>query len=315
MAESAILFDGKTSTERFAQMVGDIARNGVVGGDGQQLNVTATGSVMQVDVGTGAAFVGHSRGTVAQRRHYINGAKVTLAIDAADPTNPRIDRVIVRLNVNETNVADRCKLKILKGTPASSPAIPPLTRSGAVYDIGLAQVRVNAGVTAIGQSNITDEREDNIVCGYINRSSQLLLHNDRHPTHRALWIQGVDSQTGAFVYITRGDGTLVFRLLPDGQLQHTSVVPASGKVIWDGLSGYDGTNQWVQGVVHFPLPRSAAPTVTRTTAVIQLEGAADVSGGATGHVTTITVYQWGFAWRVTRSGTTKIRRVEFDWSV
>ncbi len=314
MAQSSILFEGNVSTERFSQMMGDIARNGVVAGEGQQLVVTATGSVMQVNVGTGAAFIGHNRGTVAQRRHYISDATETLGIDAADPTNPRIDRVIIRLNVNETSAANKCKLAILKGTPAASPAIPPLTRSGAVYEISLAQVRVNAGVTAIGNSNITDEREDRFACGYANRTSQLLIHNDRHVTHRALWIQGVDSQTGAFVFITNGDGSLLLRISPQGQVQYSTIVPETGKARTEALSGYDGTNNRLGGRVQFAVKRTAVPVVTISNVRVFTEGSTN-NESASWNVT-ISGDTDGFYWTATKGGAlARARFIDFDWAI
>ncbi|MFU1798748.1 hypothetical protein ACM1RC_33310, partial [Paenibacillus azoreducens] len=50
----------------------------------------------------------------------------------------------------------------------SNPSPPNLTRSGSVYEISLAQVRVNANSTIVKPGNIKDERLDQTVCGLVN---------------------------------------------------------------------------------------------------------------------------------------------------
>lgn len=82
-------------------------------------------------------------------------ADETLTIAAADADNPRIDRIVVRLDTI-TNL--KVSLEVLTGTPASSPTVPALTQTASVYEIALAQVAVAAGVTSIVAGNITDER-------------------------------------------------------------------------------------------------------------------------------------------------------------
>ncbi|HJK49721.1 MAG TPA: tail fiber protein [Methanocorpusculum sp.] len=87
----------------------------------------------------------------------------TLQLAAADVNNPRIDRVVVRL---DTSVNMEVTLAALTGTPASSPAAPALTRTNYIYELSLAQVYVGVGATYISTSNITDERRNASYCGY-----------------------------------------------------------------------------------------------------------------------------------------------------
>ena len=87
----------------------------------------------------------------------------TLQLAAADVNNPRIDRVVVRL---DTSVNMEVTLAVLTGTPASSPAAPALTRTNYIYELSLAQVYVGVGATYISTSNITDERRNASYCGY-----------------------------------------------------------------------------------------------------------------------------------------------------
>lgn len=95
----------------------------------------------------------------------VSGAKLQLAIDAADGVLNRIDRVIVEWKT--TNYVDRPEIKVLKGTASSTAAAPALTNSGTKRQISLAQVSVAAGTTAITASMITDERQNPDVCGLV----------------------------------------------------------------------------------------------------------------------------------------------------
>lgn len=95
----------------------------------------------------------------------VGGAKLQLAIDAADGVLNRIDRVIVEWKT--TNYVDRPEIKVLKGTASSTAAAPALTNSGTKRQISLAQISVAAGTTAITASMITDERQNPDVCGLV----------------------------------------------------------------------------------------------------------------------------------------------------
>lgn len=86
-----------------------------------------------------------------------------ITLDAADIALPRVDRVVLRLDITNRQITVAAK----KGTPAASPTPPSLTRSGAIYELSLAKIAVAANATAIAQADITDERPDESVCGYI----------------------------------------------------------------------------------------------------------------------------------------------------
>ncbi|MDA3624245.1 hypothetical protein OU415_02285 [Saccharopolyspora sp. WRP15-2] len=78
----------------------------------------------------------------------------TLAITAANPTNPRIDRVVARADF----VNNRVELDVLTGTPSTSPVAPSMAQNSSIWEIPMAQVRVDAGVTTIAANKVTDER-------------------------------------------------------------------------------------------------------------------------------------------------------------
>lgn len=121
------------------------------------LAVSAAGG-MGVNIGKGIAWLhyGEFAGAV-----YGNTSEINLPILLADPTYPRIDRVVIRYDA----VQNKGFLTISPGTPASNPAPAALLRNENAYEISLAKVYVSAGATEITVANITDERLDESVCG------------------------------------------------------------------------------------------------------------------------------------------------------
>lgn len=118
----------------------------IAGSAGNDFAVTAPGSGMTVNVGTGQAM--------AYGHWCENDASSSQAISAADPTNPRIDRVVLRHDVTAKTVS----IVVLAGTAAPSPSAPTLTQTPSTWELSLCQVAVGAGVSAISSGNITDER-------------------------------------------------------------------------------------------------------------------------------------------------------------
>jgi len=113
-----------------------------------ELVVTETDPVsLNVKVDTGWAFV--------HGFWYHNDSTLIKSLGAADPALDRIDRIILRLD-STTNFKISCEVKA--GTPAASPSPPSLTQTDAIYEISLAQVLVEADVTSVSNSKITDER-------------------------------------------------------------------------------------------------------------------------------------------------------------
>lgn len=85
----------------------------------------------------------------------------TLTLPIADGRLPRIDRVVLRYDAASLKGV----LTILQGTPASTPTAPAISRTAAVYDLCLAEIRRPAGSTAITVGDIADTRLDEALCG------------------------------------------------------------------------------------------------------------------------------------------------------
>lgn len=80
-------------------------------------------------------------------------------------TLTRIDRVVLRLDLHATLLGRWIKPMILQGTEGSGTP-PELTRTDAVWEISLAQIKVHAGSNTVAEADITDERADTTVCGW-----------------------------------------------------------------------------------------------------------------------------------------------------
>lgn len=147
MAQTSWPFENiDTSETQFSQWARNIGE-GVINNAGLELETFADGSGMNVKVKTGQALIrGH---------YYDNTAQETLTIAAADVTNPRIDRVVLRLDPTANSVV----LAVITGTPAASPSAPALTQTdGGIYELPLAQVAVAAAAVVISAGNVTDQR-------------------------------------------------------------------------------------------------------------------------------------------------------------
>lgn len=142
--------------------------SGVFGANGNAA-VAALGSPgMAVTVSDGVGWMSNGNGDGAvwwNDNEAVNTRKLQLKIDAADGVLNRIDRIIVEWKT--TNYVDLPEIKVLKGATSSTAKAPALTNNSTVRQISLARIAVNAGVTAITASMITDERLNKSVCGLV----------------------------------------------------------------------------------------------------------------------------------------------------
>ncbi len=132
--------------------------HGVIGANDFAVSQNGTPN-MSVNVAAGYAIVrsGGSQSVLVGAYALMNDATVNVSISASDPTNPRIDLVV--LQVRDSNYGEAAsdeRLTVVTGTPAGSPVVPSLTSYPNC--IVLAQVAVAAAVTTIVTANITDKR-------------------------------------------------------------------------------------------------------------------------------------------------------------
>lgn len=121
--------------------------------------VTAAGG-LTVTVGAGRGWVHPSRFTgysITKRE------SDTLTMPLADPSLPRIDRIIMRYAAG----ARAASLQVLQGTASSTPTAPAISRTELIYDLCLAEITRPAGSTSITTGQITDTRLDEALCGLV----------------------------------------------------------------------------------------------------------------------------------------------------
>ena len=121
--------------------------------------VTAAGG-LKVTVGAGRGWVHPSRFTgysITKRE------SDTLTMPLADPSLPRIDRIIMRYDAG----ARAASLQVLQGTASSTPTAPAISRTELIYDLCLAEITRPAGSTSISTGQITDTRLDEALCGIV----------------------------------------------------------------------------------------------------------------------------------------------------
>lgn len=146
--------DRKYNADDISNFFVKLISDGVFATPATCMQVTA-GTGLNVSVAAGWGFI--------KCRWVCNTAPYPLALDAADVLLPRIDRIVMRLNMTDRLI----EIAVKKGTAASSPIAPALTRNDDVWELSLAQIAVAANATAISQADITDERNDSDVCGYV----------------------------------------------------------------------------------------------------------------------------------------------------
>ena len=121
--------------------------------------VTAAGG-LKVTVGAGRGWVHPSRFTgysITKRE------SDTLTMPLADPSLPRIDRIVMRYDAG----ARAASLQVLQGTASSTPTAPAISRTELIYDLCLAEITRPAGSTSISTGQISDTRLDEALCGIV----------------------------------------------------------------------------------------------------------------------------------------------------
>lgn len=182
---SGDIWDAPLSSAEFSDvfaklLASDTATRGYIApGYGNQLRVQANSpSAMNVVLKSGSVFI---RG-----RYYENNADQTLSIGTADATNPRIDRIILRVSLSAS--VQTITAVVLAGTPAATPSMPSLTNSATILEIPLAWVWVAAASANVPDTEVHDERvfAANFESFYSMFSNTNLIKNSEFMAHSGL---------------------------------------------------------------------------------------------------------------------------------
>lgn len=146
--------DRAANAETLALYLKTFFTDGVVLHKSAALQVDAKeGLTVQIQPGT--AFL--------DGRIFYNDSTTDLTLDDAEINLDRIDRVIFRIDY----VNRLMEFAVLKGEPGSEPVATELQRDADAWEMCLAEVYVEALVTEISQTNITDTRANSDVCGIV----------------------------------------------------------------------------------------------------------------------------------------------------
>lgn len=162
MPQKSSFFDSAPGDERyypareFAEYFSQFVGNGIYKG-GNVLKVIATGTDANVSIALGHGWINGYKYTIFD-------SPIVLPIQPAT-TQDRIDRIVLRLDTSSPVRA--VQALVLQGVPATSPSAPNIVRTGDIYDLSLAQVRIKANSSIVLPENITDERLNNAVCGIV----------------------------------------------------------------------------------------------------------------------------------------------------
>lgn len=89
----------------------------------------------------------------------------TLTIGTANAALPRVDSVVVRLDMSDSVRA--IAFAIVEGAPAASPVATAPVRTDNIKEYVIARVYVAAGVSQLTADDIEDTRDDGDVCGFV----------------------------------------------------------------------------------------------------------------------------------------------------
>ena len=149
-------YDRSYSAEQFAAYFSAFIGNGVYITPATQLQVFAKGDGVTIGIKPGSAYI--------NGYFYVNDGTIYKTLTLPDGKNSRIDRVVIRLDLQTRTIA----LDVLEGIASLNPTVKNVTRNGSVYELALADIKVDKSVVKLSDEDITDLRNNNELCGYVH---------------------------------------------------------------------------------------------------------------------------------------------------
>lgn len=137
--------DRKYNAEQMSDIFNGIINDGVFASVGTAFGVQASNGIT-INVGIGRAWF--------NGKWILNDAILPIACDISEVVLDRIDAVVIE--INRTDTVRSGSIKVIKGTPESSPMRPTLSRTIDVNQYPLAYIYRTAGSTDIKQADITN---------------------------------------------------------------------------------------------------------------------------------------------------------------
>lgn len=187
MAETSGFFEAVQDTEtgeydlvylasQFASYFALFIGNGVFGSPTNQLKVSADAG-LYVKVSPGWAFI--------NGYWYYNSSELRLPVPSNATSEARVDSVRLRWNDAQRNITVIYVVGNIENV-----------RDGVYYDLKLAEVIVPAATTQILDSNITDTRTNENVCGLVTTLLEVQTTEDLFAQYQAIFEEWFDSVKG-----------------------------------------------------------------------------------------------------------------------
>ena len=157
-AENMPVFDRAEEASFFAKYFSQFISNGIFPNPSTNMQVLVT-EEMKVKVDIGVCYINGYMG-------WVETAEI-FEIEESD-IQSRIDRIVARLDFTDRSI----KLFVKKGEALGNPVPPELQRDYDIYEIGLADILIEANTIEITQEKITDLRLNTEVCGIVANQLQ-----------------------------------------------------------------------------------------------------------------------------------------------
>lgn len=163
-----------------------LIRDGIFASIGDCL-VVKQSNQMNVTVGTGRAWFNHTWS--------YNDALYPVTIPPSEILMDRIDAIVLEINSVEAVRAN--SIKLIKGTPASTPTKPALTNTKEVHQYPLAYVTVGKEVTSIRQADI-ENCVGTSVCPFVTGILEVISIEQLIPQWKDILNRFVEENTANF---------------------------------------------------------------------------------------------------------------------
>lgn len=193
--------------------------------------------------------------------HWFRAAAAeTVTIPAAHAVLPRFDVVVARLDMSDSVRA--ITLQVVSGAPSESPVAPDPVRTPTVHDLVLALVYVDAGASEISQYSITDVRDNEYYCGYVQSLVDTPILKTYHSRYTAPLNDTTVAPIGVIGFNAGGDLLNVyvngFRLAPGAE--YTINTTTASITLLEAV----GAGTIIDFEVYRPVMAEEIPTATET---------------------------------------------------
>lgn len=171
--ESTDSYDLEYLAAQFAAYFALFVGNGVFGSPTNQLKVSS-GDGMTIKVSPGWAFI--------NGYWYHNDEELILSVASNLSSSSRSDAVLCRWDAGSRRISAVVQISSTE-----------VTRDGSYYDLKLADISVPAGATYVPQSNITDTRTNEAVCGLVTHILEVQTTADLFAQYEAIFNDWFDS--------------------------------------------------------------------------------------------------------------------------